>query len=107
MANGLIAQLRHAAEDFDPGKAGQRSKAYRQVMRTLDLFQRTNHLQRDGFRRLALFTILLYSDAGNVRIPPLSAAEAADLKAKFVKDAELELEEIEERKPPEDKPGEE
>lgn len=118
MTQGLIAQLRARAaavqaEDpgFDPGAPGQRSKAYDAVLSVLMLGKVTNSLQRDGLRKLASSLIIFYANPDNLRVPPLTLEEVADLKGKFIKEMERELEDIEETEqgePPEpDTPVEE
>ena len=103
MHDGLIDRLRLRAAEveaddpgFDPGAPGQASQAYRTVLRVLEMGKVTNQLQRDGHRKLASWLIMFFTNSDNLRIPPLTLEEIADLRTKFIKETERELEDIEE-----------
>ncbi len=93
---GLIEHVRlRAAEDpgFDPGKPGQPSATYSFVSRMLNLLARSFMVEKpDALRKLTGFLIVYFANSENVATNPLTPQEATELKRKFLRTPEPEIE---------------
>jgi hypothetical protein len=64
--------------------------------RILQTMARTNHTKRPGFQKVANMLLILFSDADNLNVPPLTSKEIQKLKSEFLRSEQVEPSELEE-----------